>query len=137
LLGTNSSDLIIGGSDVQTTFTTIIDDCRNQIHFSGHFLKNHLIRLESIVDHAMNQLNEKIFDKFNASIVDIDITSDIDRLAKFSIAINSTEMQDKVQQIENDLTTIETQFKKITVAVPTLPSDIVNQTIDDVSIGKQ
>ncbi|CAF1126923.1 unnamed protein product [Didymodactylos carnosus] len=134
LLGTNSNDLIIGESDVQTTFTTMIDDCRNQIHFSQHFLKYHLSRLENGTDHAMNQLNGKIFDKFNASIVDIDIGSDRDRLAKFSIAINSTDIQGTVQQIEDDLKTIETQFEKITVSVPTLPANVVNQIVDDVSI---
>ncbi|CAF2925914.1 unnamed protein product [Rotaria sp. Silwood2] len=136
LLGANSNDLVIDGLDVQTVFTSIIDDCRNHIHFSEYFFKTHLIRLENHTYHAMNRLNEKIFDKFNFAIASIDIQSDLNHLAAFSVAINSIKIQKKVQQIEEDLKTIETRFDKISTMIPTLPPIVVNQTVDNVSITK-
>ncbi|CAF2522108.1 unnamed protein product [Rotaria sp. Silwood2] len=136
LLGANSNDLVIDGLDVQTVFTSIIDDCRNHIHFSEYFFKTHLIRLENHTYHAMNRLNEKIFDKFNFAIASIDIQSDLNHLAAFSVAINSIKIQKKVQQIEEDLKTIETRFEKISTMIPTLPPIVVNQTVDNVSITK-
>ena len=66
--------MIIGGSDLQTTLTTIIDDCGNQIHFSEHFFKNHLTTLQDDVTRAMNELDKIIDDKFKNSINAIDIT---------------------------------------------------------------
>jgi len=129
--------LIVGGYDIETTATAIINDCGNQIHFSEYFFGNLLDRLQTDVDQAMNQLNKKINDKFIDSIVFIDITSDLDRLEKFSIAVNSTKIQAEVNQISQDLTTIAMQFEKISASMPTLPTNLVNQTFDDVSIRKQ
>jgi len=129
--------LIVGGLDIQTTVTAIINDCGNQIHFSEYFFENLLNRLQTDVDQAMNQLNKKINDKFIDSIVFIDITSDLDRLEKFSIAVNSTKIQAEVNQISQDLNTIAMQFEKISASMPTLPTNLVNQTFDDVSIRKQ
>jgi len=130
---------------VETTVTAIIDDCGNQIHFSARFLENHLSRLDNGTDHAINELNGKIFKNFNTSIDNINITSDLDRLTELSDMVNSTELfdvvnstaiQEKVQQIQDDLTTIETRFQNITDSIPTLPTNLVNQTISDVSIKK-
>jgi hypothetical protein len=129
--------LIFGGLDIQTTATDIINDCGNQIHFIEHPFENLLTRLQKDVDQAMNQLNKKIYDKFTASIVDINITSDLDRLAKFSILANSTKIQDEVQKISQEFSTIARQFDKISASTPTLPTSLVNQTFDDVSIRKQ
>ncbi|CAF3391160.1 unnamed protein product [Rotaria sp. Silwood1] len=92
--------------------------------------------LENDTIHAMNRLNEKIFDQFNIAISSIDIKSDLNHLAEFSIAINSIRIREKVQQIEENLKNIETQFQKISTMVPTLPSGVVNQTFDNVSIIK-
>ncbi|CAF2122751.1 unnamed protein product [Rotaria magnacalcarata] len=131
LSGNNLNYLVIDGLDVQTMFTNIIDDCRNHIHFSKYFFKNHLIRLENDIDQAMNRLNEKIFDKFNITIGCVDFGSALNRLATFSVAINSIRIQKKVQDIENNLKTIETQINKILTIIPILPASVVNQTIHD------
>jgi molecular chaperone GrpE (heat shock protein) len=104
---------------------------------SEHFLENLLSRLDNDTEHAMNQLNGKIFDKFNTSIDNINIASDISRLTQLSNVTNSTDIKEKVQQIIDDLRTIQTQFDKITNFVSTLPTNLVNQTTNDVSIRKQ
>ncbi len=94
--------------------------------------------LDNGTDRAMNQLNVKIFEKFNTSIDDIDITSDLDALTRLSDSVNnSIDIQNKIQDIKNDLTTIQTRFEMITDSVPTLPTNLVNQTISDVSIRKK
>ncbi|CAF1304289.1 unnamed protein product [Rotaria sordida] len=136
LLGNNSNDFIIGELDVQSVFTNIINDCRNRTHFSEYFFKNHLIHLENDTHHAMNQLNEEIFYKFNESIDSIDIKSDLERLDDLSVKVNSTKIEDKIQPIRNDWTKIQTQFEKISSRVPPLSTSIVNQTIGDVSFRK-
>lgn len=113
----------------------MIDDCVNQIHFTQHFLENHFNRLNNNTDQAINQLNEKIFEKFNSSIENINIQSNIDHLSELSILVkNLTNIQNQIELIKIDLRTIEIQFNKITDSVPTLPSYLVNQTINDVSI---
>jgi len=96
-----------------------------------------LSRLDNGTNHAMNQLNGKIFEIFNTSIEDIDIASNLDRFNQLSDVVNSTEIQEKIQQIRNDLTTIQIRFEKITDSVPTIPASLVNQTIDYVSIRKK
>jgi hypothetical protein len=85
----------------------------------------------------MNQLNGEIFETFNTSIGDINITSTLDRLTDLFILVNSTEIQEKVQQTQNDLTIIQTRFDNITDSIPTLPINLVNQTITDVSIRRK
>ncbi len=94
-------------------------------------------RLDNGTDQAMHQLNGKIFEKFNNSIDHIDITSDLHDLTQLSNLVNSTDIQEQVQQIESDLTAIQTRFEQITDSVPTLPIPLVNQTINDVSIRKK
>ncbi|CAF3662702.1 unnamed protein product [Adineta steineri] len=131
LLGPNKNELIVGGFDVETIFTTIINDCGNQIHFSEHFFSNQLNPLQTDVNQAMNELNKKIDDKFNASITAINITSDLERLDQFSMTINSTKIQNKIQEIRNDLQVIEIEFKKISSSIPIVPEIIINQTIND------
>ncbi|CAF3925230.1 unnamed protein product [Adineta steineri] len=137
LLGPNKNELIVGGFDVETIFTTIINDCGNQIHFSEHFFSNQLNPLQTDVNQAMNELNKKIDDKFNASITAINITSDLERLDQFSMTINSTKIQNKIQEIRNDLQVIEIEFKKISSSIPIVPESIINQTINDVRIEKK
>ncbi|CAF0968970.1 unnamed protein product [Rotaria sp. Silwood1] len=136
LLGNSSNEFIIGELDVQSVFTNVIDDCRNRTHFSEYFFKNHLTHLENYTYDAMNQLNEEIFYKFNASIDSIDIRSDIGRLDNLSDKVTSTQVKEKIQPIKNDWTNIQTQFEKISSSIPTLSTGVVNQTIDDVSFRK-
>jgi hypothetical protein len=113
-----------------------MDDCGNQIHFIARFLENYLDHLDNYTENAMNQLNEKIFETFNNSIDDINVTSTLARLIQLSNVINSTDIQEKIQQTQDDLTTIQTRFDNIMDSIPTLPINLVNQTIDDVSIRK-
>jgi hypothetical protein len=133
--------LIIGGFDIQTTFTTMIEDCRDQIHFSEHFFKNHLIRLQNDVNQAMDQLNQKIDDKFNAAIDAINIKSHLDHIEIFLIAVNSASITIgigyEVEQISDALKIIQTSFGKIVDSIPILPANMVNQTINDVSIRER
>ena len=114
----------------------IIDDCQNQIHFSERFFYTHLISLESEIQNGMNLLNKNIYNQFNASITAIDIKSNLGHLTDLSLAINSSTIRNKLEQMKNDLKEIETLFNNITVSMPTLPNNIVNQTIDDVRISK-
>ncbi|UJR32421.1 hypothetical protein I4U23_019883 [Adineta vaga] len=136
LLGSYSNDIMVGGLNIETIFFTVIDDCGNQTHFSHQFFTSHLVRLQDDVDKALNRLNDKINEKFVNSITDIDMQADLGHLNAFDQLLNSSETKNKVQQIRTDFETIETQFEKITASTPKLPTTIVNQTIDNVSMDK-
>ncbi|CAF4454717.1 unnamed protein product [Rotaria socialis] len=131
LSGKNPNYLVINELDVQTLFTNIIDDCSNHRHFSESFFENHLARFENETDYAMNRLNKRVFDQFILTIDHIDIRSHLDLLAKFSDAIASAEIQEKVHETEQNLKNVEIQFNKILAMTPILPASIVKQTNQD------
>ncbi|CAF1137076.1 unnamed protein product [Adineta ricciae] len=134
LLGSNSSDVMIPGLDIQTTFLKIVDDCRHETHFSRHFFASHLRRLHEDVNKSMNQLNDKIGQQFYVSIAAINIQDDISLLNNLSSLFSSDSIRNKIEQIREGFKNLQQQFENITAATPTIPLDIVNQTIDNFEV---
>jgi len=118
---------------MNTTLDNIILDCRNQVHFSRKLLKNYWSTLDTDISVMMNILSKQIFDQFINSMGKINITSDIDLLDQFVDQANVPTISIIVQKIDTDLTTMETYFEKIKSSNSTLPQNLVQTTIDEVS----
>jgi len=118
---------------MNTTMDDVILDCRNQVHFSRKLLKNYWSTLDTDISVMMNILSKQIFDKFIISMGKIDIPSDIDLLDQFVDQANVPTISIIVQKIDTDLTTMETYFEKINSSNSTLPQNLVQTTIDEVS----
>lgn len=84
----------------------------------------------------MDQLNTKIFDTFKAAIDSINVGSTLESLTILSNLSNSDNISAGVQLIQTDLRLIQTRFDTIANSTPTLPTNLVNQTIASVSIKK-
>ena len=120
--------MIIGQSDIKTTVYTIIEDCGNGVHFTRHLLESHLSGLNNNTEEAMNQLNRKIFNEFNSSIDAIDIQSNIDDLQSLEDLVNVTDIQNKIEEIKNDLIYVQTRFDNISYHIPIIPSSLINSS---------
>jgi len=118
---------------MNTTMDNVILDCRNQVHFSRKLLKNYWSTLDTDISVMMNILSKKIFDQFINSMGKINIPSDIDLLDQFVDQANVSTISIIVQKIDTDLTTMETYFEKINSSNSTLPQNLVQTTIDEVS----
>jgi hypothetical protein len=121
---------------MNTTMDNIILDCRDQIHFSRKLLKNYWSTLDTDISIMMNILSEQIFDQFINSFGEINIPSDIDLLDQFVDQANVSNISIIVQKIDMDLTTMELYFEKINSSNSTLPQNLVQTTIDEVSLYK-
>jgi len=119
---------------MNTTMDNIILDCRDQVHFSRKLLKNYWSTLDTDISIMMNILSEQIFDQFINSFGEINIPSDIDLLDQFVDQANVSNISIIVQKIDMDLTTMELYFEKINSSNSTLPQNLVQTTIDEVSL---
>ncbi|CAF4094688.1 unnamed protein product [Adineta steineri] len=125
--GTHTS--FFNGSDINTTVLNVIDDCHNNVHFTIRMIDNYWSTLDRYINDMMNGLNKKIYEEFIKSTGEIHIPDEIILLNQFINATNIPSITTKVNEINGNLNTIETNLKNISVAEPTLPQTLVNSTI--------
>jgi hypothetical protein len=118
---------------MNTTILNLINDCESQVHFSRKILQNYWSTLDDGVKDMMNTLSRQIFHQFINSIANINIPSDMDLLVNFTTQANISNISRIAEAIETDLTTLEGYFDKINSSNSTLPQDLVQTTIDEVS----
>lgn len=140
IIGNDANSVIVGESNITAVFINVIDDCRNQIHFSRRFFQNQLNILDNNTQDAMNQLNQQINTKFMSAINSTNINSTLDHLKAFynaAAVIGATNILTKLEQIQNDTQQVQAIFVNISATGPTLSADIVSETISNVSIDKE
>ena len=133
LLGESADQLIIGESDTETALNAVVDSCRNETHFSDNFFQDQVGEVDSGIRTAINQLNLDIFKQFNDSIESINIKSDLKKVQQLINLTNGTEIGTKATQIEFELRLIDDRFENISTSIPTVPSTVVNETVNQVS----
>ncbi len=119
---------------MNTTMMNIIHDCENQIHFSRKLLENYWPMLDNSVKYMMNTLSERILKQFIKSIKDIDIPQDMRLLGDFVSKANVSNIPMLVEAVESDLTVLEGYFEQINGSNATLPQNLVQPTVDEVSL---
>ena len=128
------SNVIFGNStEMNQTMNNLINDCRNQIHFSRKLIESYWITLDNDVKDMMNTLSKQIYDQFINSIDDINISSDIDLLEELITAANIPNITIIVRKLEADLEKLNSSFEKINNSNSTLPDSLVQTTINEVS----
>jgi hypothetical protein len=115
------------------TMTNVINDCRDQVHFSKKLLENYWFTLDNAVKDMMNTLSKQIFDQFIKSIEEINIQSDQNLLVQFVNTVNVSNIRVIVHKLDTDLSTIQIYFDEISSSNSTLRQSLVQTTIVEVS----
>jgi hypothetical protein len=90
--------------------------------------------LDNSVKYMMNTLSERILKQFIKSIKDIDIPQDMRLLGDFVSKANVSNIPMLVEAVESDLTVLEGYFEQINGSNATLPQNLVQPTVDEVSL---
>lgn len=127
------SNIIFGNrSEMNTTLTNLVHDCRDQVHYSRKLLENYWLTFDNDVKDMMNTLSKQIYDQFDQAMVEIDIPSDMKLLLEFAVEANISNISMIVERIELDLDVLEYNFQQINGSNSTLPQNLTDSTINDV-----
>lgn len=118
---------------MNTIITNVINDCRDNVHFSKKLLENYWSILDHDVGDMMNTLSKQIYNQFINAMVEINIPKDIELLLEFVSQANVSNIPFIVDGIHDDLDTMEKTFEKINSSSSALPQNLVQSTIDGVS----
>jgi len=120
--------LITDDPKVNSTILNVIEDCRNDVHFSQTFLKDYSQLINETIADMMKILNQQIYDGFKTSIGQITIPEDIDQLILFANLTNRSDIFVHVKAIDENLNQIEQFLIEINQTTPSVPSNLVQHT---------
>lgn len=110
----------------------IIDDCRENIHFSRRLFDEQLSKFETGAKNAIDKLNQDIRAKYNESIDEINIGSDIQNLENLA-NLTPPNVSSQVLEIREPLRRINSSFNNMKSSNLSLPEQLINSTVDTVN----
>ena len=131
-----SNAMFVNSSEMSSTINDVIDDCRDNVHFSRKLLENYWSKLDDNVYDMINTLGKQIYDQLIESVREINIPNDINLLVQFIAQANISNIPNIVQRIDADLFRMAGLLEKVNSTNSTLPQGLVQLTIDEVSSYK-
>ncbi|CAF1620621.1 unnamed protein product [Rotaria magnacalcarata] len=130
LVGLNN--LFVDRAEMNRTTYNVINDCRDNVHFTRKMFDEYLSILDTDVENVMNKMSEKIHDQFVQSIGDIDIPADIATVVNLITEANQTNITSIAVEIQADLLAINQVFNNISNSSSTLSKNFTQSTIKKV-----
>ncbi|CAF1061044.1 unnamed protein product [Adineta ricciae] len=120
--------------NVNSTLTNLIDDCRNEKHFSQRYLEKFSIEFKDEFSPMLKKFNEKIYKQFQKSKEIQSISSNIELIRNFIHLIPSENLQNRFYSIEKTFRQVQLLFQQILQENSHLSKNFLTKTFHQLEI---
>src|SRR5690348_2536494 len=97
--------MFVNGSEMNTTITNVVDDCRDRVHFSRKLIESYWPTFDDNVKQMMDMLSGNIYNQFIDSIRIINIRQTLNLLDQFGSQVNGSNIMVIVRKVSTELNT--------------------------------